>query len=223
MFQLLSKDIIQEIFEYDRTYRDEFVSTLELLVTPHMKALQHCLNYKNFIPGINEEREFETMRELDVDVGLDHRFIEIKFSQHKKMAFYVLPVDERDDYDFPPDSSSRLVIKEYLAKLPISTISFVTEIPEGEILEMLEEYDNINDKNNMLYDLLGAKRYSKLVYHLMDIGIYNNILHRYFFERFFEKIDDIYFLEDADNYCYFRYNRQDYVVYWNLYTSTEFM
>lgn len=224
MFQSLCKDLVQEIFEFDSTYHEEFSRILNTMVTEEMKALQYFLHWCRNVPDLTTERFFQNMKLLHVDVGLERTFIEIQFENHKKMAFYVLPLDEKDRFDFPKDSSSLLIVKQYLYQLPFSIISEVLEITEEELGDLLKEEEEVIDNprvlNKVLFDLLGCRGYSKVVYKLIDNGMYNNIVHRYLFEKLFREIDDIYFLEEGENYRHFKYNHEDYIVYWHLYTNT---
>lgn len=223
----LCTEIVRQIFEYDCTYKEVFNKVLDTLVTPSMKALQYFLR-QSTLSEFTDERAFEGMREFELEsMGIDNNFIEMRHSGKIKTAYFVMTWDDKSKLDDPFEPASTLVVKHFLHTLPVSTIAlFIDNMEEDMIRSKLQEEGgtmNEEDRNAMIYEMLGPDGYTKLILHLIKTAIYNKLLHRYIFETLFRSLDDIYFIEDSDNYHYFRYNCKFYMVLWNVYTSTLFM
>lgn len=226
MFKQLCKDIIQEIFEFDPTYRVVFSKSLNTLVTPNMKVLQNFLNHSTLSSLFDvDEGRFESMKEIDVrPTGINNQFIEVVYDGTKKTVFSILTLYEKHEFDSIGCSSEQLVLQKYLTQLPLALVAEFAEISEEELQSFIGDEHDRNVRNRIMYGLLGKKGYIKLTNHLMESGQYNCLFHQFLFERWIvDKMDDIYFMEDSDNYTYFRHKDEFYMVFWNTYTKTMFM
>lgn len=225
MFDILCSDLVNHIFGYDSTYKDVFKNVLNDLVTPRMRAVYFFLSNCQIM---EDEWKFEKMTQLHVNTGIGVPFVEIRYNSNTRMAFYVMTEDEKYMLDIPGFADSTLIVKDFLHHLPISTLSPYVSCSPELIREWLDEYTFADDPdpsccNQKIYNALGKDGYQKLVHHLIDIGSYNSFVHRFVFKKLFSEIDEMYFIEDSENYRYVRYNGQTYIIYWNVYTSTLFM
>lgn len=223
IFQGLSKDIIQEIFEFDPTYKDTFSDVvLKTLVTPRMRVLQSFLDEKSASLGLTDEHDFEAMKHIHVNH--DDKYIEIRFQGNVKTMFYVMTLEEKDFLDDTTDKKSPMVLRQILYRLPSHLIAPFTDRRPKHIETIQERYNDDKETcNKILYELLGSHGYERMMMRMIENGTYNKEVHKFLFCDYFNKIDDLYFIEDQDNYHYFEHDNRHYVVYWNIYTNSLFL
>jgi hypothetical protein len=218
MFDTLSKDIIQNIYEFDPTYREIFDYVLKSFVTPKMKVLQTFL----FLHGDVNLSRWQVMKKKTIHY--DDNFIEVVFQNLNKIMFYVMTKEEKDEFDNPTDPHNPMIIRSHLYQFNPFSIAQVCvhEDPQmnaynklkvrddiAENIRSIQENNSSDIANDILYDILG-NNYGCFKLYQRFRGIYDQEVHKYLFKnvtKYYDPSIDIY------NYNQFDYNHREYTIY----------
>lgn len=219
MFDRLSKDLIQQVFEYDSTYHEVYKYVMECLVPPKMKVLQHFLGTYDGPEMVMMGKQWQVMKPLSF--GDNREYIEITWCDVVKTMFYVLTPTEKRNLDVSMDVKSPMIIQSNLYRLdPVHIAYFIGCAPQT-VERIQKNFCNEHMTNTILYDLLGEE-YPAYVQSLKDHEVYDECVHRYLFEEFMFVRNEYYFHSDCFNYHCFVDEEDDdniYYIYWNILTT----
>jgi len=204
----LSIDIVNHVYEYDGTYREQFQETLEVLVTDKMKALEHFLEWENGF----EMWEWQTIKSVYND-----DYLQVSFKNTDERYFCVLRLEETFEFDRIDDEYHVLLTKSYLSGIYSSYIADIVGC-DVRIIDDIQKTHSKETVNQILFDLLGKDGYKSIVGKLRDryghYNIYDQFIHRFLFKDLVEKKKYKYNEWNSLTYEYFNYGETDYVIYW---------
>lgn len=214
MFDILCKDLIQTVYEYDSTYRDKFNDVLDNLICPKMKILQKFLRTYNGVDMTIMGNMWQVMRR--VTYYNDNNYFEITLFNTIKSTFYVMSKKEKMRLDDNTFAHSPMIIKNHLYELDADHIADFIGC-NNETIELIQNFViGTNTINMIIYDLLGNE-YSHYVRSLRDHGIYDEHVHRHLFRDFMHKRSLVYLPHDVYNYeIFIDDDGEEYTIFWNI-------
>jgi hypothetical protein len=210
MFDNLSKDIIQNIYEFDSTYREVFDEVLKSIVTTKMKILQKFLSSYPYPDTVTNQMNdaWQIMKKKTIDY--DDKYVEIELRNPMKIVFYVMTNEERDEMDNPTEEYNPMIIRSQLYLMNPDTIADFIGCTT-ETIQMIQQHMNSSEMiNNVLYDLLG-KEYKYFIKCLQFSGVYDEEVHKYLFKNIPKSYSQAY-----DNYRTFIHEERKYTIYWHF-------
>lgn len=210
MFKCLPKELLQEIFLYDPTYRNKYERALDTLVTPKMKALQY------FLDVVEKPWDMRWNRMKKISSVHHNDLYEMDISSDWKMIACVMTLEERNALDDPLDITSPMILKNSLYRLPSQTVSMYTYVGSLTIDILQREISDPLECNDVLFDMLDVNGYSSLLEHIDEDGIYDREIHTYLLKDYLYDLLSNYGqeYENETEWFHFHYKGENYVVYY---------
>lgn len=210
---ILSEDIFREIISYDDTYKQLYKNIVkDAFNGEEVKALKKFLQGHIHFPLL-DFGEWLSIKAFDYE---GEKYYEIQYPT-STMVFHVMSLDRKKLFDNLEAENSPKIVENMLYKVPIQILQGFVTCTYDVLLRIKQAFTNPQAFNKVAKNLLKAKDYEDLVYHLQVHGLYEREMHDFLFQemignRYHRDYDEE---EQGDNYNYVTHdNEKMYMIMW---------
>lgn len=176
----LPKELVEEIFLFDSTYRDVYRHVLKNPFFEKMRVLRSFLDTQ-----IEQEwnRQWYTIIKKTVCYHRSFDFYEIAMSENSRMVVYVVTLEEKKSFDDPFCIGSPMLLKNCLDLISSQILSNYLEVDSNVINNIQRDIDDHHECNNILYALFTHNGHTSLLQELENEPTHNQQIYQYLFKN----------------------------------------